>query len=338
MKKIKNEEMKIWNKKTKQSVTLNMQYAELHKRFKEMISTVKIKPSEPVSNEMIEKLDRVYILPRKGRKHLLVKIKYKHIDAISHFKKICKDKIKKKKMYQSAQKIQSIWRGHFCRTRRLPTFLYIVKKSISDAKLVLNNSTKDGRVNSTIDEDIVIQYLQERFGERIKKSEARHWFDMMIYDLSYGWIPINVKTTTMTTADNVGNLALLLYSLTSYSMEFHKSYQNGIVAPIFTRHIRERMINRNQKRDYYFLVVNKKKTEDVVVNSLRGLKHLTANNNNLPFQVKWSINRKFHYHTVKEMAIKVIKTMRKPPKTWAEKFLEEIREMPLFDEDQEIED
>ena len=84
--------------------------------------------------------------------------------------------------------------------------------------------------------------------------------------------------------------------------------------------------------------MNKKKTEDVVVNSLRGLKHLTANNNNLPFQVKWSINRKFHYHTVKEMAIKVIKTMRKPPKTWAEKFLEEIREMPLFDEDQEIED
>jgi hypothetical protein len=316
-----------------------MQYAELHKRFKEMISTVKIKPSEPVSKEVIKKCYRIYILRRKGKKHLVVKIEYRHIDAINRFKKICKDKIKKKKMQQAAQKIQSIWRGHFCRTRRLPTFLCIIQKALSDAKLVLNKSTKDGRVNSTIDEDIVIQHLLDLFGERIKKSVERHWFDMMIYDYSYGWIPINVKTTTMTTADNVGNLALLLYSLTSYSMEFHKSYQNGIVAPIFTRHIRERKINQNQKRDYYFLVVNKKKTEDVVVNSLRGLKHLTANNNNLPFQVKWSINRKFHYHTVKEMAIKVIETMRKPPKTWAEKFLEEIREMPLFeDEDQEIED
>lgn len=315
-----------------------MQYNSLRQRFKEMISTVKFKPSEPISKEVIQKLERVYILPRKGRKHLLVKIKYKHIDAINRFKKICKEKIKKKKMKQSAMKIQAIWRGFLCRSRRLPTFLQIVQKALSDAKLILNQSTKDGRVNSTIDEDIVIQYLQTRFGERIKKSVERHWFDMMIYDYSYGWIPINVKTTTMTTADNVGNLALLLYSLTSYSMEFHKSYQNGIVAPIFARHIRERKINQNQKRDYYFLVVNKKKTDDVVVNSLRGLKHLTPNNNNLPFQVKWSINRKFHYHTVKEMAIKVIETMRKPPKTWAEKFLEEVREMPLFEEDQEMDD
>jgi hypothetical protein len=315
-----------------------MQYAELHKRFKEMISTVKFKPSEPISKEVIQKLERVYILPRKGRKHLLVKIKYKHIDAISRFKKICKDKIKKKKMIQSAQKIQAIWRGFLCRSRRLPTFLHICQKAVSDAKLVLNKSTKDGRVNSTIDEGIVIEHLQTQFGERIKKAPERHWFDMMIFDYSYGWIPVNVKTTTMTSPDNVGNLALLLYSLTSYSMEFHKSYKNGIVAPIFTRHIRERKINQNQQRDYFFLVVNKKKTDDVVVNSLRGLKQLTHNNNNLPFQVNWSMNRKFHYHMVKEMAIKVIKTMRKPKKTWAEIFLEEVREMPLFEEEEDQDD
>lgn len=314
-----------------------MQYAELHKRFKEMISTVKMKPSEPVSKEVLQKCYRIYILRRKGKKHLVVKIEYHHIDAINRFKKICKDKIKKKKMQQAAQKIQAIWRGHFCRIHRLPTFLYIVQKSISDAKLVLNKSTKDGRVNSTMDEEIVIEYLKSQYGDRIKKAPERHWFDMMIYDYSYGWIPVNVKTTTMTSSDNVGNLALLLYSLTSYSMEFHKSYKNGIVAPIFTRHIRERKINQNQHRDYYFLVVNKKKTDDVVVNSLRGLKQLTHNNNNLPFQVNWSFNRKFHYHTVKEMAIKVIKTMRKPKKTWAEIFLEEVRTMTLF-EDQEMDD
>lgn len=266
----------------------------------------------------------VYLLPQTDKTFRMIKKTPKLLKAINAFKKVCKKKIQKKREMKAVIQIQALWRGFLCRSRRLPNFLLVVRDKLISEKLKLNRSTKDGRVNSTLDEDIIITYLHSVFGNRISKAPERHWFDMKIHDYRYGWIPVNVKSTKMKTADNVGNLALLLYSLTDYSMDLTKSYQNGNVAPILTRHIRERILNK-KGRDYYFLVVNKSKTEDVVANSLRGLKSLTPNNNNLPFQVKWSINRKFDYHMVEEMTVKVIKTIQKPPKTWAEQFLDDMR-------------
>ena len=298
---------------------------EIVKRIRN-IRNIQFKPTQPVSVDKMKELVPIYLLPRKGRSHVLVKKEHKLMKAINAFKKIFKKKMQQKREMKAIVKIQALWRGFFCRSRRLPNFLQVVRDELISAQLELNHSTKDGRVNSTLDEDIIIKHLEDVFEKRVWKAPPRYWFDMKIYDYRYGWIPVNVKSTTMQTADNVGNLALLLYSLTNYSMDLTKIYQNGHVAPILTRHIRERILNK-KGRDYYFLVVNKSKTEDVVANSLRGLRSLTPNNNNLPFQVKWSINRKLDYHTVEEMAVKVIQTIQNPKKTWTEKFLEEIRDI-----------
>ena len=34
------------------------------------------------------------------------------------------------------------------------------------------------------------------------------WYDILVFDYMYGWLPINIKITTMKTNDNTGNLAM----------------------------------------------------------------------------------------------------------------------------------
>ena len=31
------------------------------------------------------------------------------------------------------------------------------------------------------------------------------WYDILIYDYQYGWLPVNIKTTTTLTSDNTAN-------------------------------------------------------------------------------------------------------------------------------------
>ncbi len=45
--------------------------------------------------------------------------------------------------------------------------------------------------------------------------------------------------------------------------------------------------------DYYFLVINKNNTKDCFYTSLKRIKVLVPNGNNLPFQCDWSKNREF---------------------------------------------
>lgn len=45
--------------------------------------------------------------------------------------------------------------------------------------------------------------------------------------------------------------------------------------------------------DYYFLVINKNDTKDYFYTSLKRIKTLVPNGNNLPFQCNWAENRAF---------------------------------------------
>ena len=55
------------------------------------------------------------------------------------------------------------------------------------------------------------------------------WYDILAFDYMYGWIPINIKTTTTLTSDNTGNLAMCVYAYTDEMLDIHrdKSYENG---------------------------------------------------------------------------------------------------------------
>lgn len=143
----------------------------------------------------------------------------------------------------------------------------------------------------------------------------------------YGWIPINIKTTTTKTSDNIGNLSICVYAYTDEVLEINseKSYENGKMSDILFHKLKNKQYNINNKKDYYFIVLNKTNTTDIIVNSIKGLSILTSNINNLPFQVKWSNNKVFKYENINKRIKLFIDCLQKPKPSWTETFMSNIR-------------
>lgn len=219
---------------------------------------------------------------------------------------------------------QAIIRGVNYRKDNLPNSILFLKKYLYVESL--NNENKDGRINSSLDESIIIKKIKEIFLEhRIFIPKDRHWFDIAIKDYRYGWLPINIKTTTMNTSDNTSNLAMLVYSLTNYNLELKKYHKNGIISKILIDQFKKKNYNKKFKKDYYFLVINKLNSKEIIINSINGLTELTANINNLPFQIKWKNNKNFRYKKIEESWKDIINIIKNPKPSWKENFLNEIR-------------
>lgn len=237
-----------------------------------------------------------------------------------------------KKQTFSAIIIQKYYRGYILRQKRLPLFLYIIHQHLIKFICKISNDMDDGRINSCKDEKTIIANIKKSFPNRVRVPDKRFWFDILILDRLYRWLPVNIKSTTMKTADNTGNLAMCVYSFTDYAMNPYScknTYNNGKMADILIKKIQAQSFNKTPKRDYYFLVVNKKNPSDIVINSLKGLSKLTPNINNLPFQVKWNDNRDFEYKPIKESVESFITVLQKPNPSWKEKFLQNIRNISI---------
>ena len=155
----------------------------------------------------------------------------------------------------------------------------------------------DGRTASTVQESYIIDKLKLLNEYEWFVPPPRWWFDIaLLHDSTY--IPINIKITTMTTSDNIGNYSILAYSMTGKEMSHDCNYSNSVLDEFISGDIKFEEV----KRDYWFLVVNKQdKNERVYVNSFKGLKRLTANKLNLPFQIKWINNLEYNLKTTNEM-------------------------------------
>lgn len=223
-------------------------------------------------------------------------------------------------------KIQKWFRGCMFRLKRLPLVMYKIKKLLKSVEFKFSYYNEDGRINSCIDENNVIHILEEKLGNKVKKPKMRMWYDILVFDYICGWIPVNIKTTTMITNDNTGNLAMCVYSYTDEKLDITKTYSNGEMSTVLIEKLKNKEYNRNSKKDYYFVVLNKK-NGDVVINSVNGLTILTPNINNLPFQVKWNKNRKFKYEKLSKKIQMFIDCLKKPKPSWKETFMYNIREL-----------
>lgn len=226
-------------------------------------------------------------------------------------------------------KIQKWFRGCISRLKQLPLIMYKIKKYLKSQLFEFSVQSEDGRINSCIDEDKVIRLLIEKFGEKIKKSKIRMWYDILAFDYRYGWIPINIKTTTTKTSDNTGNLSMCVYAYTDEVLDLNKSYGNGEMSNILYDKLKNKNYNTNNKKDYYFIILNKTNSGDIIVNSVKGLKILTPNINNLPFQVCWSKNRKFKYENINKKIKLFIDCLQKPKPSWKETFMSNMRTLEL---------
>jgi hypothetical protein len=228
-------------------------------------------------------------------------------------------------------KIQKWFRGCILRLKQLPLIMYKIKKYLKLQSFQFSTYNEDGRINSCIDEDGIIKLLIEKFGYKIKKPKIRMWYDILAYDYIYGWIPINIKTTTTITSDNTGNLAMCVHSYTNEILDIHrdKTYENGKMSDILFDKLKNKEYNTNNKKDYYFIVLNKTNANDIIVNSVKGLTILTPNINNLPFQVCWDKNKKFKYENINKKIKLFIDCLQKPRPSWKEIFMSNIRTLDL---------
>jgi hypothetical protein len=231
----------------------------------------------------------------------------------------------------SSIKIQKWFRGCMFRLNHLPLIMYKIQQYFKSKAIQFSTQNEDGRINSCMDEDVVIQLLIERFGNKIKKPKIRMWYDLLAYDYMYGWIPINIKTTTTKTSDNTCNLAMCVYSYTDETLDIYrdKSYENGKMSEILFNKLKNKKYNTNNKKDYYFVVLNKTDAIDIIVNSVKGLTILTSNINNLPFQVCWDKNRLFKYENINKKIKLFINCLHKPKPSWKETFMSNIRTIKL---------
>jgi hypothetical protein len=226
-------------------------------------------------------------------------------------------------------KIQKVFRGYLFRLKRLPLILYIVQKYLKNTQLNLSFTTQDGRVNSSIDEISIIESLKIKFSNKIKVPPSRMWYDILLFDNLIGWIPVNIKSTTTLSYDNTGNLATCVYAYTDTEFDFEKNenFENGEMSLLLIDKIKKGFLNRKNKKDYYFLVVNKINPNDVIVNSMKGLSMLKSNVNNLPFQVCWNKNREYKYDVITKKVDEFLLTMNKSNKSWKENFLKHIKKI-----------
>ena len=155
------------------------------------------------------------------------------------------------------------------------------------------------------------------------------WYDILLFDYLYGWIPVNIKSTETLTSDNTGNLAMCVYAYTDEVLDLNVSYENGKMSKLLCKKLNEKSYNYNYKKDYYFVVLNKKDNSDIIINSVKGLSILTPNINNLPYQVCWYKNRIYKYENIKNVVKMFIKVLQKPKPSWKETFMINIRLIQL---------
>ena len=234
-------------------------------------------------------------------------------------------------MNNNIHKIQKWHRGTNTRIKRLPLILYIIQKYLQKSNFIFSKENNDGRINSCSDEDKIIQLLYKKYPNKLKIPKIRMWYDILIYDNFYGWLPVNIKTTSTTTCDNTGNLAICVYAYTNYKLNLHnqKTYENGPMSKILIEKLKNKEYNKEPKKDYYFIVLNKNNNKDIIINSVKGLTSLTPNSNNLPFQICWNKNRVFKYDRIERKVAMFIECLQKPNPSWKEIFMQDIRKLSI---------
>ncbi|EJC02762.1 restriction endonuclease Hpy8I [Helicobacter pylori Hp P-8b] len=163
----------------------------------------------------------------------------------------------------------------------VPTQLNEIAEFLRTNPYNLSQPLQDGRLNSSVNEEEILNTIKDYFP--IQLPRAREWWDFS-FEENKIFYPVNIKTTTTKTADNLNGKLGIYYALCGLLPEF-----NNEIAWEKYFHKLHKDLGTNTNRDYYFLIINKNDPKDVLINSLKGIQTLQPNN--LPFQCKWDNNR-----------------------------------------------
>ncbi|WP_208372947.1 restriction endonuclease [Helicobacter pylori] len=163
----------------------------------------------------------------------------------------------------------------------IPTQLNKIAEFLKTNPYHLSQPLQDGRLNSSVNEEEILNTIKDYFP--IQLPRTREWWDFSFEenDIFY---PVNIKTTTTKTADNLNCKLGIYYALCGLVPEFN----NEIAWEKYFQKL-HKDLGTNTNRDYYFLIINKNDPKDIFINFLKGIQTLQPNN--LPFQCKWDNNR-----------------------------------------------
>jgi hypothetical protein len=196
----------------------------------------------------------------------------------------------------------------------IPNLLLEIREFLNKNPVSLSSNNSDGRIDSANNEEVIISQIEKNF--EIMDSRAREWFDFK-FKSGNEWHYVNVKVSKLgSQADNLSCKLGVYLSLTGVEPPF----QNEVGWEKYWKSLKQNL-NTNNNSDYYFLVINKNDTSDVIVNSLKNLKKLTPNGNNLPFQCVWRDNRDLANRTHDEAAEYILRVFSESVRKSAENFI-----------------
>ena len=166
----------------------------------------------------------------------------------------------------------------------IPTILQEVADYLSEYDFNLVSSGQDGRQHSSASETKIIQILQNsKYNQKwrvispnIERRDNRAWYDAKIGDYY-----VDIKISECTSNDNTNAKMAIYYFITG-----REPGSTQVRESIFFRDMRN-YESSSEDRDYYYLVINKNKLDDVFIVSLKGLKDAHPAHNNMPFQSNW---------------------------------------------------
>ncbi|WP_208371744.1 restriction endonuclease [Helicobacter pylori] len=186
----------------------------------------------------------------------------------------------------------------------IPTQLNEIAEFLKTNPYNLSQPLQDGRLNSSVNEEEILNTIKDYFPIQLPKS--REWWDFSFEenDIFY---PVNIKTTTTKTADNLNGKLGIYYALCGLVPEFN----NEIAWEKYFQKL-HKDLGKNTDRDYYFLIINKNDPKDIFINSLKGIQTLQPNN--LPFQCKWDNNREIIQRSFIESKNSILSALAKSVK------------------------
>lgn len=178
-----------------------------------------------------------------------------------------------------------------------------LKKYFEGFVMIADTSYKDGRISSINDEENLLSLIKANppKGYTILEAPPRYWYDFaLVNDMEF--YPINIKSTTGHSADNISSKEGMYYALTGRDPKEDKitSFEN------FNKKIIE-YYKEDAATDYFFLVLFKNQGS-LFFTSLKRLEVLVPNGNNLPFQCKWENNLEYTKRSCREQSEYILNT------------------------------
>ncbi|HEC1562348.1 TPA: restriction endonuclease [Campylobacter upsaliensis] len=194
----------------------------------------------------------------------------------------------------------------------LPNLLVKIVEFLKRQNPHLSQQSRDGRINSAFNEDEIFNLLDSSFA--INRPSMRDWVDFSFEENNI-FYPVNIKVSTTKTTDNLNCKLGIYYALTGKEPTFGNGINWKECLTILRRDLKE------NDRDYYFLIINKNNTKDIFGTSLKCLKSIVPNGDNLPFQANWNKNRQITQRDFEEVKEFLLGTFEQSLKLRADAYL-----------------